>query len=389
MIGFSGSKGMQDQTTKYTPKTAVVLQGGGARGAYQVGALRAIGEITGQRRSPFAIVCGASVGAINAAPLAAAALDFQQGTRHLEQLWRSLTSSSIYDTRTLTLLATGARWAWTLVFSHLGVGAPCAFLDATPLAKLLEREFDQRHIVQASDCGALHALCITAASFDEGIAVTFFQGHESIAEWARARRSGRRTKIRPEHLLASASLPFAFAPVLINGCYYGDGAMRLTSPLSPAIHTGADRILVIAARDRLPPGPPSTVSQNRPTMGAMAGHALDILFNDNLEADHERLSRVNDTLSLLSPDARQKTPLRKIETLMLSPSEDLRRIGQRFARDVPLAIRLLMHSFGTWGDDGRLVSYLLFEPRYISALIDLGYADTMARSEEIRTFLKA
>lgn len=373
----------------HTPKTAVVLQGGGARGAYQVGVLRTLAEISGRKRSPFGIVCGASVGAINAAPLAAASADIQHGTRHLEQLWRTLDCSKIYDTRMLTLLATGARWAWTLIFGQLRVGAPSAILDAAPLAKLLDQEFDRRHITRALQSGALHALCITAASYDEGKAVSFFQGHGSIKEWTRARRCGRRTEIGPRHLLASSSLPFAFAPVELNGSYYGDGALRLTSPLSPAIHTGADRILVVAARDRLPPRPPPDEARRRPTFGDMAGHALDILFNDNLDADHERLSRINDTLSLLTPDARRKTPLRVIETMMLSPSEDLRAIGQRYAHEVPTAVRLLMHSFGSWGDGGRLVSYLLFEPGYIGALIDLGHADTMERADEIRAFLEA
>ncbi len=368
-------------------KTALVLQGGGARGAYQVGVLKAIAEISGRRRSPFQIVCGASVGAVNAAPLAAASSDFQSGMRNLEALWRSLRCSSIFDTRALPLIATGVRYAWTLLFGHFGVGALCSFLNNKPLDELLEREFDQRDISRAIRVGSLHALCITASSYDEGKAVTFVKGHEDITDWARARRRGVRTEIGPKHLLASSSLPFVFAPVRLDGEYYGDGALRLTAPLSPAIRTGADKVLVIAARDNVPDEPQKQKHPQSPSIGEMAGHALDIMFNDNLDADHERMTRVNETLSLLSDEARKQTPLRVIDTVMLSPSQDLREVAERHAGEMPFAIRVLMRTLGSWGSDGRLVSYLLFEPGYIGALIDLGYADTMEKESEVRAFL--
>lgn len=368
-------------------RTALVLQGGGARGAYQVGALKAIAEIVGHRRSPFQIVCGASVGAINAAPLAAASNDFQQGVAELERLWRSLKSDSIYDTRTLPLLGTGARWVWTLLFGYFGIGAPCSFLDNSPLERLLEREFDRRHISHAIRTGALHALCITASSYDEGKAVTFFEGHHKIEDWTRARRVGKRVHIGAEHLLASSALPFVFAPVRLDGGFFGDGSLRLTAPLAPAIHTGADRIMIVAARDNLLSGEKDMDNATSPSIGEMAGHALDILFNDDLDADHERLSRVNRTLSLLPEDRRRDTPLRVIETFMLSPSQDLRDIATRCAYEMPRAIRLLMRSLGSWSSDSRLVSYLLFETAYIGALIDLGYTDTMAVKADVRAFL--
>ncbi|MBI6628546.1 patatin-like phospholipase family protein [Pontibaca salina] len=368
--------------------TALVLQGGGARGAYQVGALRAISEIMRRRKSPFPIVCGSSVGAINAAPLAVASMHFPRGVRRLERLWRSLHCGSVYETRMAPLLGTALRWLTTLVLGRFGHIGPSSLLDNSPLARLLEREVHPDAISRAIACDALHALCITASSYDHGKAVTFFQANATLKEWSRARRSGERTRITPEHLLASSALPFVFSPVELGGAYYGDGSMRLTSPLSPAIHSGADRILVIAARDH-EPEPNSESPHINPSFGEMVGHALDILFNDNLDSDHERLIRINHTLSLLSDEGRQKTPLRQIESLMLSPSRDLRLIASDHATELPLAIRLLMRSIGSWGSDGRLVSYLLFEPGYIGALIDLGYADTMARADEVREFLLA
>ncbi len=368
-------------------KTALVLQGGGARGAYHVGALKAVAEITGARRSPFQIVCGASVGAINAASIAYAAADFQTGTRQVDALWRSLHSGAVYDTRALPLLATSLKWASTLIFGHFGLRASGGLLDSMPLFNLLKQELTHKHLAYAIRSGALHALCITASSYSEGRAVTFFEGHKSIKPWSRARRRSERVRIGPEHLMASSALPFAFAPVLLGNGYFGDGALRSTSPLSPAIRTGADRILVIATRDDIPPALPGPLRQPPPSVGEMAGHALDIMFNDNLEADHERLVRVNQTLSLLTPAARRKTPLREIETVLLTPSSDVRSIAKQHVASLPLAIRLLLRSMGGSGGDGRMESYLMFEEPYIAALIDLGYTDTMARRDEVATFL--
>ncbi|MFV0513332.1 MAG: patatin-like phospholipase family protein [Jhaorihella sp.] len=370
------------------PRSALVLQGGGARGAYQVGALKAIAEIAQRRDSPFQIVCGASVGAINAAPIAAASSDFGQGVDRLERLWRSLRSGSIYDARAHVLLMTGARWFWTMMKGHFGINAPCSLFDNTPLRRLLEREFDPSKVGAAIREGTLHALCITASSYDEGKAVTFFEGHPGIGPWERARRRGERAAIGAQHLMASSALPFVFPPEHLEGGYFGDGSLRLTAPLAPAIHSGAERLLVVAARDSHTKRGPSSVPGKVPTIGEMAGHALDILFNDTLDADHERLTRVNETLSLLTPEARAKTPLKVIETMMLSPSQDLRDIAQDHATEMPVVVRHLLRSVGSWGSDGRLLSYLLFEPGYIGALIDLGYADTMNRAGEIGDFLR-
>lgn len=371
----------------HAPRSALVLQGGGARGAYQVGALKAIAEIARGRNSPFQIVCGASVGAINAAPIAAASSDFRHGVQRLERLWRSLRSGSIYDARAHILLMTGARWFWTMMKGHFGINAPCSLFDNTPLRRLLEREFDPGDVGAAIRAGTLHALCITASSYEEGKAVTFFEGGAEIEPWARARRRGERAAICAKHLMASSALPFVFSPERLENGYYGDGSLRLTAPLAPAIHSGAERVLVIAARDSRSKPAPGAEPGKVPTIGEMAGHALDILFNDTLDADHERLTRVNETLSLLTPEALAKTPLKVIETLMLSPSRDLRDIAQDHASEMPVVVRHLLRSVGSWGSDGRLLSYLLFEPGYVGALIDLGYGDTMDKADDIRAFL--
>ncbi|MDA3857759.1 MAG: patatin-like phospholipase family protein [Roseovarius sp.] len=369
-------------------QAGLVLQGGGARGAYQVGALKAIAEITGSRRNPFPIISGASVGAINAAPLAAASMDFQRGVKHLETLWHGLSCDSIYETRPSAIIATSARWLWTLAFGGLGVGDPCALLDNRPLSQLLQREFQRDGIARAIRQGALRALCITASSYNGGEAVTFFEAVEDAEGWQRARRLGVRTEIQADHLMASTALPFIFAAVRVENQYFGDGSLRLTAPLSPAIRMGADRLLVIGARDGERNSGKDGETEEYPSIGDMGGHALDILFNDNLDADIERLHRINKTVQLLSPKRREESGLRFIDLITLQPSRDLRHIAGEHAHEMPRTIRLLLRSIGSWGKDGRLVSYLLFEPGYVGALIRLGYEDTMKRRDELREFLR-
>jgi NTE family protein len=367
-------------------KTALVLQGGGARGAYHVGVLAALAEITRARRSPFQIICGTSVGAINAASIAAAANDFQRGTKHLDSLWRGLRCNSIYNTDALSLLMSTGRLAGTMMFGYLGFRAAGGLLDYGPLRKLLEREFQRPLLQHAVQSKALHALCITASSYEGGQAVTFFEGAETISDWQRARRMGRRVQLTAGHILASAALPFAFAPVRVEEGYYGDGALRSTSPLSPAIRTGADRILVIGTRDTQIDTTTRAARKSGPTFGEVAGHSLDILFNDNLEADQERMLRINNTISLIPKAQRDNTQLRVIDSILLSPSQDLRTIAKSYASDLPRAVRMLLRSAGAWGGDGRLESYLLFEPGYVGDLIDLGYSDTMGQAKMIKAF---
>jgi len=368
-------------------RTALVLQGGGARGAYQVGVLKAVAEICGARQSPFQIVCGASAGAINAAPIAVMAQDFQVAARHLETLWCGLRCTSIYETQPLKVFLSSSRWAGNLMFGFAGLRATGGLLDYAPLHRLLENEFNRSRLEKAISSGALHALCITASSYNQGVAVTFFEGAEDIAEWKRARRQGQRTPVGPIHLLASSALSFAFAPVEIDGEYFGDGSLRSTSPLSPAIRTGADRVLVIGTRDPLRETLLQVPPTEPPTFGDVAGHALDILFNDNLEADYERMLRINETLTLVPEQARIKSKLRPISSLLLAPSKDLREIARAHANDLPRTIRVLMKSVGAWHHDGRLESYLMFEPAYVGDLIELGYKDTVGRADEVLTFL--
>jgi NTE family protein len=234
--------------------------------------------------------------------------------------------------------------------------------------------------------GALRAIGVTASSYDRARAITFFQGVDGLEEWVRVRRDGIAVNIEIDHLMASAALPFIFPAQRVGDAYYGDGSLRLTSPLSPAIHCGADRILVIGIRDAKP------VEATRadpvyPSLGTLSGYLLDTIFMDNLDADIERARRVDHTLSLLPRQQQLSTRLRDIDILMVQPSRDVRDIAREHAHEMPWTIRMLLRRLGVWGRDWRLPSYLLFESGYCRDLIDLGYTDTMARADEIRDFL--
>lgn len=366
----------------------LVLPGGGARGAYQVGALKAIAEIVPEESNPFPVITGASVGAINAAALAATVQQFRPGVEALVRFWRSLHTSDVFRTDLASIAWGGLHWIVSLTpVASLGIPNPRSLLDNAPLRDLLLANVDLAPIDAAIRSGALKAVSVTASSYTRGRAVTFFQGAGDIAEWSRSRREGVAATLTIDHLMAAAALPFVFPAQKIGREFYGDGSLRLTSPLSPAIHTGADRILVISARDRKPDASPASNQVPYPSLGEIGGNMLDIIFMDNLDADVERTRRIDHTLSLLSADTRDGTTLRDIDVMVLEPSQDIRAIARQHADAMPWTVQMLMRRLGMWGRDWRLPSYLMFEPPYCEALIDLGYRDTMARSSELARFL--
>ena len=365
----------------------LVLPGGGARGAYQAGALKAIAEIVSGGGNPFPVIMGASVGAINAMALAAHATRFKTGVSRIVDLWSSLTTDQVYRTDLPTIMKGGAQWLASLTpASGLGLQRPRAIFDNAPLAELLRDNIDLSGIGNAIDSGALRAVGVTASSYDRARAITFFQGIKGLEDWTRVRRDGVAVKLGIDHILASAALPLIFSACRIGDEYFGDGSLRLTSPLSPAIHCGANRILAIGVRDAKPP----TLSEGvpcYPSLGTLSGYLLDMIFMDNLDADIERTRRVDHTLSLLPQEYRAATHLRDVDVLMVQPSRDVRDIAREHAHEMPWTIRMLLKRLGVLGRDWRVPSYLLFEPGYCNALIRLGYGDTMVRREEIARFL--
>lgn len=366
----------------------LVLPGGGARGAYQVGALKAIAEIMPGERNPFPVISGASVGAINAVALAARAQQFKAGVEALTQFWQTLHSSDVYRTDFTSISLRGLHWVVSLTpLASLGIPYPRSLLDNEPLRQLLIEKLSFELIEAAIRSGALRAVSVTASSYDRARAVTFFQGSGDIPTWTRARRDGVVASLNVDHLMAAAALPFVFPAQRIGREHYGDGSLRLTSPLSPAIHTGADRILVITARDGKTDPRPNRDEVQYPSLGQISGNMLDIIFMDSVDADIERARRIDNTLSLLPLEKRDATPLRDIEVMVLEPSQDIRDIARQHGAEMPWTIRMLLGRLGMWGRDWRLPSYLMFEAPYCNALIDLGYSDTMARSAEVASFL--
>jgi NTE family protein len=377
-------------TVRSKSATALVLTGGGARAAYQVGVLRALAHILPHGApNPFPIVCGTSAGAINAAAIAAGATDFHRAARRLQLVWRNFRANQVYRTDLIGLAATGARWLFEPVLRRLGMSRPVSLLDNTPLRELLRARLDLHEIGDVIGAGILRALAINVSSYDSGESISFYQGNDLLSGWRRARRVGVRVEIGVEHLLASSALPFIFPPVRIHREYFGDGSMRQMAPVSPALHLGARSLFVISVGRELIGEPERVKVDNYPSLAQIAGHALNSIFLDGLEADIERLERINRTLRLIPPDKRDPDvfQLREVDVMVMHPSQDLGALAAKYARTLPLAVRILLGAIGGMRrDGGTLVSYLLFEQDYCRALIDLGYKDTMARREEVERF---
>jgi len=373
-------------------RIALVLGGGGARAAYQVGVLRAIGELLGDRsRNPFQILCGTSAGAVNVATLACYAHNFREAVEALDDVWRNMHASQIYRADPIGIGIAVLRWLGAFLLGWVVKRSPRSLLDNQPLRRLLQQKLHFRNIERSLANGMLYAVSITASGYASGDGISFFQAHPEVRSWRRTQRSGCRTQLSVEHLMASSAIPFVFPAVHLNREYFGDGSMRQLAPISPAIHLGAEKILVIGV------GKVNELSQRQssrsyPTLAQIAGHALSSIFLDSLAVDVERMERINRTLSRFPEELRTRTDLalRPIESLIISPSQSLDQLAARHAGSLPWAVRLLLRGLGAMNRrGGALTSYLLFEQSYTGALIDLGYRDTMARHEDVRRFLEA
>jgi NTE family protein len=365
---------------------ALVLPGGGARGAYQVGVLKAIRDIKSGKDNPFPVICGTSAGAINAAVLACHAHEFEEGVERLEHFWSTMYCSRVYRTDAWNVFKSAMQWALSLSLGGRLVDNPRSLLDNDPLRQFLQETLQIAGMETAIASRSLRGLTITASGYSCASAISFYQGHADIEPWARARRHGKPVRITVDHLLASAALPLLFPAVRIGNEYFGDGGMRMLAPLSPAIHLGADRILVITTRDEKPdPSPQQAVPY--PTLGEIGGYLLDTIFMDTLNSDLHRLQRINRTLDQMPEQILAESRLKKINSLVIRPSRDLREVTQKHAGEIPWAVRTLLRSLGGWGRDWRMASYLLFDSAYCMELIRLGYQDGMNARQEITDFL--
>ena len=381
-------------------KTGLILTGGGARAAYQVGVLQAISQIlweAGWRpaRNPFDIICGTSAGAINAVALACRADNFGEGVQKLLDVWENFTVDQVYRADSLGVIRSGARWLSLLSFGWLlrkwRAAPPTSLLDNTPLVGLLHRMLDLPRLDSVMSDGLLHALAVTASSYTGGNHVTFYQTGADIAPWVRMQRIAMQDQIGVEHLLASSAIPFIFPAVpLFLGSrreYCGDGSMRQLAPISPAIHLGATKVLVVGAGRLHEPAARGGEQARYPSLAQIAGHAMSSIFLDSLAVDIERLERINRTIAMLPPQYLEKSPLKPIELLVIAPSERLDDIASRHVASLPRPIRTMLAGIGaTEARGAALASYLLFESSYTCELIRLGQLDTHARKGDVLKF---
>jgi NTE family protein len=373
-------------------RKALILPGAGARGAYQIGVLKAIAGILPEREpNPFSVICGTSAGAINAVVLAGRAANFERGVADMEHVWANFSASQVYRSDDWTMLKTSLHWLAAATFGGLGVRNPASLLDNAPLRELLTENVRFDGIRRSIDQGHLDAVAVTASAYATARSVTFFQGRPELTSWTRVRRIGRATRLTVDHLMASSAVPFVFPPVQIGGEFYGDGSMRHRAPLSPAIHLGADRMLVVGVRDERPDAePPVGAKPEPPTFAHLGGYMLDTLFMDGLYTDLERLSRINRILEQVGDCKLTGTlaGLRPLHTLVIVPRQDLRSVAAEFVHELPRGVRLLLRGLGASSNSGmQLVSYLLFESGFTRALIEMGYRDAMQMEDELRAFI--
>ena len=380
------------------PRKALVLMGGGARTAYQAGALQALASLLPPKHPfPFEIVVGTSAGALNATFLASQATQGAQAFAQLADFWSRLRSDQVYHLPR-TPLSAWSRWATALGVT-LSARQHGAALDSMPLVDTLHRAIDLTGIDRALAQGAIQALAVTASSYSSGVHWTFCQtAHDSPAlPWS---RPGRRAEMQPvtiEHLMASSAIPFLFpaTPLWVDGNqeYFGDGSMRQISPLAPAVDLGATQILAIGVgqpqrTSLVNANPMPSAHHHPPTLGSIAGHAMASVFHDTLQADVEQIERFNARLAGLPDTVRRELPFHPTQVLTLHPSASLDALAQAHVRELPAELHRVLDGLGALSGGGAaLSSYLLFEPGFVHALMQLGAADVMARRAEFLAFL--
>jgi NTE family protein len=364
----------------------LVLTGGGSRSAYQVGVLLALTELLPRARNPFQVIVGTSAGAVAAAVLAAEAHQWRRAVLGLERVWANFHSDQVFHVDPVHMVRAGLHWVLALVSGGVMLSPPKSMLDNSPLRELLGVHVDCVGIRRSIARGHLRAFALCATSYVTGHSVAFYDGVDSIKDWSRVQRLGRRTELTLDHLMASSAIPMLFPPMRLGDEYFGDGAMRQLNPLSPAIHLGADRLLVIGVRARRGAGVPVNRSQTAmPSPGEIFGYMLDTLFTDQVYGDLEQLERMNQLAAAASPEARE---IQHIDTLMMAPSVDPREIAARHTGDIPTGLRALLRVIGGRDASGyQLASYLTFESGYTRVLIELGYKDAMEARAAIMAFM--
>jgi NTE family protein len=372
-------------------KSGLVLAGGGARAAYQVGVLRALKEMLPDPKvNPFPIICGTSAGAVNAGALAVYADDFGHAVDNLLAVWRNFEPRHVYRADFPGAAGNSLRWFAGFLLGAFFKNRRISLLDMRPLETLLGRRLDFSRIEKNIAAGALDAVAITCSGYTSGQSCSFFEAAEHFETWQRSQRIGIKTRITVEHLMASSAIPFLFPPYKLNREFFGDGSMRQIAPVSPALHLGADRVIVVGTARIRNDAPERTRGDLFPTLAQIAGHVMNSIFLDSLAVDLERLERINKTISAVPGETLKKMglTLHHVDVLVLTPSEPLDAIAVKHVGNLPWTIRFLLRSIGAMRRGGaNLASYLLFERGYCHELIELGYNDTIKRRDEVEAFL--
>lgn len=364
-----------------------MLSGGGARASYQVGVLAAMVERVPDCNVP--ILTGVSAGAINAASLAANPGSFAEAVATLCQNWRRLTSDQVYCVRAMSLLGMVGRWIFrTATGRRSGPGVLKGLMDMSPLRVYLGSSIEPNGVARNIESGRLDAVALTATSYSSGETVTFVEGCEDVPMWRRTMRVAVRTRIELDHVLASAAIPIVFPAVKLHDGFYGDGSLRQTAPLAPAIHLGARRIIAISMRAEPPMRGPAVPIGDYPTTAEVVSVLFNSVFLDALAADVERLDRVNQLVEAAQRAGEVPQGLKPVDLLVLKPSRDLGALAQGRETKLPRMVRSAVQSIGGKRKKASdLLSYLLFDPGYIESLIDLGYSDTLAQWDAVEPFI--
>lgn len=369
----------------------LVLSGGGARGAYQAGVLKGVGEICRELKikNPFELISGVSAGAINAVKIAARPGDFNQAAQDLCDLWKDLSSEDIFRTDPGSLGKIGLQWVGKLSFGGLvGVQEGQSLLDTSPLRALLDTHVDFSQIETNIREGRLEALAVSAIDYRNSHTVSFIQGKAHLSPWEKSRKRAEKTIIRLEHIMASSSIPLLFPPQKVDHRFFGDGCVRNQSPSAPAIYMGAKKLLIIGVRTQ---GMTQDLARAQndtqaPSVARVINTLLSSILLDTIEGDVERIDRVNQLVHELPEESAQKLKLREIPYLFISPSRDIGEVALELAGQMPRIVRYLIKGLGPIHDAAELISYLLFEKEFCQSLIDMGYQDALAQKSTLTDF---
>lgn len=369
----------------------LVLSGGGARAAYQVGVLSAIADISASAKveNPFNIYSGVSAGAINACMLAGTPHSFKGAVDNLISLWSNIKSEQVFNASAFGLTRGALKWFSDLSSGGLKNTHGISLLQTDPLRELLNKNCNFSEIKKKIDAGTLRAVSVSALDYLTTSTTSFIEGNDDVKTWNRIRRLSEKTELSAEHIMASAAIPLLFPPVKVGDLYYGDGCVRNLSPCAPAIYMGAKRLIAIGVRkpQEFIQNNKKNVPQSSPTLAKVINVLLHAVMMDGLEHDIERMERINQNLKLLNEAEKKSLPISPIEYLWIAPSVEISEIAAKKVTELPMMIRYLLKGLGSLEEASELASFLLFESSYCKELIEIGYEDGMKSREKIKDFI--